>query len=55
MMKVQMKISGGFQTKDGADIFATLRSVVSTARTPGWHIRHTLIVHRDNLVAHVRA
>jgi transposase len=32
MMKVKMKISGSFRTLDGAQIFARLRSVVSTAR-----------------------
>ena len=32
MMKVKMKISGGFRIQTGADIFATLRSVFSTAR-----------------------
>ena len=32
MMKVKMKISGGFRTLEGARIFALLRSVVSTAR-----------------------
>jgi hypothetical protein len=55
MMKVKMKISGGFRTNDGADIFATLRSVVSTARKQRWNILQALMTHGDNLVAHVRA
>jgi transposase len=32
MMKVKMKISGGFRTMAGAEVFAALRSVISTAR-----------------------
>jgi transposase len=35
MMKVKMKISGSFRTLDGAQTFARLRSVVSTARKQG--------------------
>lgn len=32
MMKVKMKISGGFRTCEGAQAFAALRSVIATAR-----------------------
>ena len=42
MMKVKMKISGSFRTLDGAQIFAALRSVVSTARKHGCDILQTL-------------
>ena len=35
MMKVKMKISGGFRTWAGAETFAILRSVLSTARKQG--------------------
>jgi transposase len=38
MMKVKMKISGGFRTQAGARAFATLRSVLSTARKQGMNI-----------------
>lgn len=42
MMKVRMKISGCFKTLEGAQIFARLRSVVSTARKQGVNILQTL-------------
>jgi transposase len=42
MMKVKMKISGGFRTQSGAETFATLRSVLSTARKQGWNLLKTL-------------
>jgi transposase len=42
MMKVKMKISGGCRTHAGAETFATLRSVISTARKQGWNILKTL-------------
>ncbi len=35
MMKLRMKISGGFRSEQGARDFATLRSVLSTARKQG--------------------
>ena len=42
MMKVKMKISGCFRTLEGAQIFAQLRSVVSTARKQTCNILQTL-------------
>ena len=42
MMKVKMKISGGFRTHSGAETFATLRSILSTARKQRWNILKTL-------------
>lgn len=36
MMKVKMKVSGPFRTDIGADIFASLRSVISSARKHGF-------------------
>jgi transposase len=50
MMKVKMKISGGFRTLAGASTFASLRSVISTARKHGWNILQTLAVSPAALI-----
>jgi transposase len=50
MMKVKMKISGGFRTQTGAEIFATLRSVLSTARKQGWNLLKTLSATPASLI-----
>jgi len=42
MMKVKVKISGGFRTPSGAVDFARLRSVISTARKQGFNILNAL-------------
>jgi transposase len=42
MMKVKMKISGGFRTLEGAIEFARLRSIISSARKHGLNILQTL-------------
>ena len=47
MMKVRMKISGCFRTLEGAQIFARLRSVVSTARKQGFNILQILSATPD--------
>lgn len=43
MMKVRQKISGGFRSEHGAKDFATIRSVLSTARKQGWSLLDTLM------------
>jgi len=43
MMKLRMKISGGFRSKEGAADFATIRSFLSTGRKQGWNIIEALI------------
>ena len=55
MMKVKMKISGGFRSTDGADTFATLRSVISTARKQGWDMVKTLNATPATLIQELRA
>jgi transposase len=50
MMKVKMKISGSFRTLAGAFRFATLRSVVSTARKHGWNILQALVAQPQTLI-----
>jgi transposase len=50
MMKVRMKISGCFRTFAGACRFATLRSVISTARKRGWNILQTLTAPSHALI-----
>lgn len=51
MMKVKMKISGSFRTQEGAEIFAVLRSVLSSARKQGWTILDTLVYPSSTLLA----
>jgi transposase len=50
MMKVKMKISGGFRTQSGAETFATLRSVLSTARKRSWNLLKTLSTTPGSLI-----
>ncbi len=50
MMKVKMKISGGFRTWGGAQTFTTLRSVLSTARKQGRNILRTLTAPPATLI-----
>ncbi len=50
MMKVKMKISGGFRTFDAAQAFAALRSVTAPARKLGWNILQTLTRDAPSLI-----
>jgi transposase len=42
MMKVKQKISGGFRTTEGAQVFVTIRSFISTMRKQGKNIFDSL-------------
>ena len=54
MMKLRQKISGGFRSEDGAADFATIRSVLSTARKQGWNLLQTLTADPARLRAELR-
>ena len=55
MMKLRMKISGGFRSTKGAHVFATVRSIISTARKQGWNILDTLSAKPHRLINALQA
>jgi transposase len=54
MMKLRQKISGGFRSVEGAEDFAVIRSLLSTARKQGWDILQALASRPDRLIAELR-
>jgi transposase len=54
MMKVKTKISGGFRTPQGAADFASLRSVISSARKQGFNIRKALTLDPERLASDLK-
>jgi transposase len=55
MMKVKMKISGGFRCQDGAADFACIRSFISTAKKHGWNVIHALTQDPQILISALRS
>ena len=51
MMKLRQNISGGFRSEQGAEDFAVIRSLLSTARKQGWDLLDTLQNDPDKLIA----
>jgi transposase len=54
MMKLRQKISGGFRSEAGAEDFAVIRSLLSTARKQGWDLLQTLTRDPKRLIADLR-
>jgi transposase len=51
MMKLRMKISGTFRTLEGAQAFADIRSVISTARKHRLNILQILTLSPSQIIA----
>jgi len=54
MMKLRQKISGGFRSKQGAERFADIRTLLSTAKKQGWDILKALTQTPDQLITQIR-
>jgi transposase len=54
MMKVKIKVSGGFRTLQGAADFASLRSVISSARKQGLDILQALTLGPQRLTVELK-
>ena len=54
MMKVRQKISGGFRSIKGAEDFAVIRTLISTARKQGWDLPAALTTDPLKLIAELQ-
>jgi transposase len=54
MMKLRQKISGCFRTEKGAQTFATLRTVLSTARKQEWNILVSITKNPATLIQNLK-
>ena len=50
VMKSKMKISGCFRSMEGAKRFATIRTLIATARKRGWDIVECLMLNSAELI-----
>ena len=50
MMKLRQKISGGFRATTGAEDFAVIRSLLSTAKKQKWHVLNALNSNTHTLI-----
>ena len=55
MMKLRQKISGRFRSVEGAEDFAVIRSLLSTARKQGWDILQALASQPHYLIPELRS
>jgi len=55
MMKLRQKISGCFRSQNGAQAFATLRTVLSTAKKQGWNILQAITENPQTLEQNLKA
>jgi len=51
---LRQKISGGFRSGQGAEDFAVIRSLLSTARKQEWDMLQTLTGDPGKLIANLR-
>jgi transposase len=54
MVKLRQKIAGGFRSDQGAEIYAIIRSFISTAKKQGWKIIEVLTSNPTALIGRLR-
>jgi transposase len=52
--RLRQKISGGFRSCEGAEDFAVIRSLISTARKQGWDVLQALTYQPAHLIAELK-
>ena len=54
MMKLRQKISGGFRSANGAEDFATLRTVIAAAQKQGRDVLDALASPAERLITNIQ-